>query len=58
MDRKKIYTTDGKVKHLSKDEDINEKLSKIIGSKFIDYRKKWDLANNFELETDFPLFCM
>ncbi len=56
MDHKKIYTTDGKVKHLSKDEDINEKLSKIIGPKFVEYRKKWDLANNFELETDFPLF--
>ena len=37
MVRKKIYTTDGKVKHLSKDEDINEKLSKIIGPKFIEY---------------------
>ena len=50
MNQKKVYTTDGKVKHLSKNEDINEKLSKILGSKFIEYRKKWGLANNFELE--------
>ena len=56
MEKQKTYTTDGKVKHLTNDEDINEKLSKIIGTRFIEYRKKWDLANNFELVTDFPLF--
>ena len=52
---KKKYTTDGKVVHLSNDEEINVKLSKIIGKKFIDYRKKWDDANNF-IVPDFPLF--
>jgi MoaA/NifB/PqqE/SkfB family radical SAM enzyme len=51
-----IYTTDGKVQHYSKDEDINQKLSHIIGKKFVDYRKKWDQTNNFELITNFPLF--
>lgn len=50
------YTTDGKVTHLSSEEDINIKLSKIIGKKFVDYRKKWDLANSFDLVTEFPLF--
>ena len=53
MEKQKTYTTDGKVQHLTNDEDINEKLSKIIGTRFIEYRKKWDLANNFELVTDF-----
>ena len=42
---KKKYTTDGKVVHLSNDEEINVKLGKIIGKKFIDYRKKWNDAN-------------
>lgn len=50
------YTTDSKVKHFSLKEDVNTKLSRIIGSKFIEYRKKWDLVNNFKLITDFPLF--
>ncbi len=53
---KKKYTTDGKVIHLSSEEDINVKLSKIIGKKFSDYRKKWDLANKLSLITEFPLF--
>ena len=50
------YTTDGKVTHLTTDDDINHKLGKIIGKKFTDYRKLWDAANNFEVVTDFPLF--
>ena len=56
IDIDKSYTTDGKVVHLSKDEEINVKLGRIIGKKFVDYRKKWDAANRFELVTDFPLF--
>ena len=56
MENKKSYSTDGKVKHLSSEEDINIKLGKIIGKKFVDYRKTWDAANNFEIVTDFPLF--
>ena len=35
----KNYTTDGKVQHLSTEQDVNEKISKIIGSKFDDYEK-------------------
>jgi radical SAM protein with 4Fe4S-binding SPASM domain len=36
--------------------DIVESLIKLKGSNFLDYRKQWDLVNNFELETEFPLF--
>lgn len=56
MENLKTYTTDNKVIHRSKFEDINEKLSKILGKPFIEYRKKWDLVNKLELVTDFPLF--
>ena len=52
----KQYTTDGKVVHLSKTEDINSKLSRLIGKQYDDYRVKWDKANKFELVTEFPLF--
>ncbi len=50
------YTTDGNVVFLSKEKDINKKLSDIIGEKFKKYREKWDKVNNFELVTDFPMF--
>lgn len=50
------YTTDGKVRHLSTDEPIDRKLTRLIGPKFAEYRKRWDLANTFQLETDFPMF--
>lgn len=50
------YTTDGKVTHLTSEEDINVKLGKIIGKKFTDYRKLWDAANRLEIVTEFPLF--
>ena len=56
MEKNNFYTTDGKVQHLSTDQDINAKLTEIIGKKFSDYRKVWDRANNFEIVTDFPLF--
>ncbi len=50
------YTTDNKVTHHSnKGVDINEKLAKIIGKKFVEYRKKWDAVNRFE-QSEFPLF--
>lgn len=52
----KSYTTDNKVVHVSKDEEINQKLIRILGPTFAKYRKLWDAANAFELETDFPLF--
>jgi MoaA/NifB/PqqE/SkfB family radical SAM enzyme len=50
------YTTDGKVTHLTSEEDINVKLGKIIGKKFTEYRKLWDAANRLEIVTEFPLF--
>ena len=56
MENSSLYTTDDKVKWYSTEEEINSKLSSIIGKKFEDYREKWDAANRFELETDFPLF--
>ena len=56
MSTREIYTTDGKVRWFTSEEDVNSKLASIIGKKFEDYREKWDSANRFELETDFPLF--
>ena len=56
MSTSDVYTTDGKVRWFASEEDVNSKLASIIGKKFEDYRKKWDSANRFELETDFPLF--
>jgi len=50
------YTTDNKVTMYSTEEDVNERLASIIGEKFVDYRKKWDSVNKFELETEFPLY--
>ena len=47
----KEYSTDGKVRHFSTEKDINIKLGEIIGKKFVDYRKVWDAANNFEIVT-------
>ena len=35
----KNYSTDGKTQHLSTEEDVNTKLSKIIGEKFINYKQ-------------------
>jgi radical SAM protein with 4Fe4S-binding SPASM domain len=55
-DNMKSYTTDGKVVHLSKNEEVNDKLTRIIGGKFREYRNLWDKVNNFEKITDFPLF--
>ena len=47
----KTYTTDGKVRHLSRELDVNARLAAAIGQKFIDYRKIWDAANRLEHET-------
>jgi MoaA/NifB/PqqE/SkfB family radical SAM enzyme len=52
----KEYSTDGKVTHLSTEDDINVKLGNILGKKFTDYRKKWDAVNRMEIVTDFPMF--
>jgi len=51
-----VYTTDNKVKMHSIDDDVNDKLASIIGEKFVEYRKKFEAASNFELETEFPLY--
>ena len=55
-DNTKEYTTDGKVRHLSQEDDINVKIGKILGKKFVDYRKKWDAVNRMEILTEFPMF--
>ena len=52
----KMYTTDGKVKWFTSEEDVNEKLITMLGTKFENYRKKWDAVNRFEVETEFPMF--
>jgi MoaA/NifB/PqqE/SkfB family radical SAM enzyme len=52
----KSYTTDGRVVHLTTEEDVNQKISKVLGKKFVHYRKKWDLVNKLSLITEFPLF--
>ena len=36
--------------------DINDKLGKIIGDKFINYRNQWDEVNRLKHITDFPLY--
>lgn len=36
--------------------DAVEELKRLGGQEFNAYREKWDLANQFELETEFPLF--
>ena len=54
--KKFVFTTDKKVKMHSKESEINDKLSSIIGDKFVEYRKKFDAVNKFEMETDFPLY--
>ena len=51
-----LYTTDGKVKHFSSEDDINTKLGKILGPKFIEYRKLWDKVEKEQIVTEFPLF--
>ena len=51
-----MYTSDNKVKMYSSEESVNEKLSSILGEKFIEYRKKFEAASNFQLETEFPLY--
>ena len=56
MSAKEIYATDSKVRWFASEGDINSKLASIIGKKFEKYREKWNAANRFELETDFPLF--
>ena len=56
MTMSKLYTTDGKVRWFANEDDVNTKLISILGEKFETYRKKWDLVNLFELETEFPLF--
>jgi radical SAM protein with 4Fe4S-binding SPASM domain len=51
------YTTDGKVMHYSvTEDDINQKIGRILGNKFINYRKEWDKVNTFKYVTDFPLY--
>ena len=50
------YTTDNKVTMHSIEDDVNERLISILGDKFVDYRKKWDAVNRFELDTEFPLY--
>ena len=45
----KSYTTDNRVIHKAKDEDIIQKIGKVLGKKFFDYRKEWDAVNRLEI---------
>jgi MoaA/NifB/PqqE/SkfB family radical SAM enzyme len=56
MNKENIYTTDGRVKHFSQEEDVNAKLARMLGERFVRYREEWDAVNKFELETEYPLF--
>ena len=56
MSANEMYATDSKVRWFASEGDINSKLASIIGKRFEEYREKWNAANRFELETDFPLF--
>jgi len=56
MLNKRIYITDGRVKHYSKEDEVNKKLGDILGEKFIRYRKEWDTVNRFEIVTEYLLF--
>ena len=56
MEDKIVYSTDNKVKLYSSEEDIMKKLEGVLGQKFVEYRRKWELTNKFELETEFPLY--
>ena len=47
----KEYSTDGKVRHFSTEEDINQKLIKIIGKKFEEYRIIDKISDSFSLES-------
>jgi len=56
MSENNKYSTDGRVVHHMGAESIDEKLAKVLGPKYIEYRKNWMRANKFELITEYPLF--
>ena len=56
MSKTAQWTTDNKVSWYTSEEDVNDKLASILGERFVEYRKKWDLVNKFELQTEFPLY--
>ena len=53
MSKTSQYTTDSKVIWYMSENDINEKLSSIIGEKFVEYRKKWDRVNSLNYRQNF-----
>ena len=44
----KAYSTDGKVTHLSIEDDINNKLGKIIGQKLLETNKTTSKSNTIK----------
>ncbi|ASP42403.1 radical SAM protein [Leptospira interrogans] len=44
------------MENYKKESDAIKILARIKGPVFEEYRKRWDLVNNFELETEFPMF--
>ena len=51
-----IKTQDSYVATLSRHGDIDAYLTKLIGKKYSDYRRRWLQVQRDELETDFPLY--
>lgn len=59
-DAKLIETvsTHRQIHSYAREEDVNVYLAKMLGPRFVEYRRQWDLAGRFELETEFPLFLV
>lgn len=51
-------STNEQIHSYRKDEDIATYLTRLIGPAFAEYRRQWDLAGRFDLETEFPLFLV
>ena len=51
-------STHKQIHHYHKQEDVNDYLGRIIGPRFTEYRRRWDAAGRFQLETEFPLFLV
>lgn len=51
-------STDRQTASFAHEEDIAVYLGLLLGPRFVEYRRLWNLTERFELETDFPLFLV
>lgn len=51
-------STDHQTASYTRDEDIAVYLGRLLGPRFVEYRRLWNLTARFELETPFPLFLV